>query len=177
MPMEGSKEVKGSRSLPFCPYKKVSFLWEIGDRKWKFLTGSNEKLFWMHWIFIKIIRIVCSTEKGSDLKWPHEVKPTLSFFSVGIMNSSFTVSTRLQNEQSFNNLYLCGGSCSRRKWHMGSSVFFLRVNIWNHVTEKERPDSKVYANRKLSDRTWLWMIYLIGWNVDDRIYLDARWYR
>ena len=102
---------------------------------------------------------------------------TLSSFSVVIMNSSFTVLTRLQNDQSFNNLYLCGGSCSRRKWHMGSSVFFLRVNIWNHVTKKERPDSKVYANRKLSARTWLWMISLIGWNVDDRMYLDARWYR
>ena len=55
--------------------------------------------------------------------------------------------------------------------------FFRRVNIWNHVTEKKKSDSKVYpmydGNRKLSARTWLPGMNVIG--GDDRMYLGARW--
>ena len=49
--------------------------------------------------------------------WPNRHRYTGVFLWLGILIG-------MNNEQSFDNLYLCGGSCSRRKWHMGSSVFF-----------------------------------------------------
>lgn len=88
-----------------------------------------------------MIGISCSTEKGmtsNDLtgsNWPYH----LAGYTLWKV---FAVSTRLKNEQSFNNLYLCGGSCSRRKWHMGSSVFFStcqHLKSCDREREREAP--------------------------------------
>ena len=91
--------------------------------------------------------------------WPNPNRYTGVFLWLGILIG-------MNNEQSFDNLYLCGGSCSRRKWHMGSSVFFSTCQHLKSCDREKKSDSKVYpmydGNRKLSARTWLPGMNVIG---------------